>query len=443
MEDIYGYESKNKLTTEKDTRSTLNTSSLARSSIAAQQKPWGIIQAPKEVHTRLRRGFASIFTTTALLQQEAIVQSQVDQLVAAFSDMCNEASSVGTGAASVDVASWAGFFSLDVISFLVLGHPYGCLKAHGQGRNVEEIRSMKTLIHKGAYEQAAGRLVGGNSILQPWVVKMLAPRGLFQSGTAIIIQTLKDVQARLADGKRGQHDYKDIIYHVLTNNEDRHLLSDAEIELNLVGFIVAGGETVGLALSLWAYCIGTHRAAYVTLRDLIRATFSQAEEIKWAALKDLPYLSAVINETCRYFFTLLHRTRVVPEGGMSIDGHFVPGGTVVAVAEYAANHSVDNFQDPFVFKPERWLDPHPTDNLLVSKPFAYGPRDCLGKNLAGIELRLAIAHLVWHFDLEIEPVEGEGAKNWAWNPKDDFKHIKAIAGPVFPPLWFKLRKVVR
>lgn len=77
-----------------------------------------------------------------------------------------------------------------------------------------------------------------------------------------------------------------------------------------------------------------------------------------------------------------------------------------------------------------------------SGPFSHGPRDCIGKNLAGIEARLAIAQIIWHFDLDIEPIDN-GGPNWPWNKEDDFKHVKAVAGPMFKPLWVKLTRVAR
>jgi cytochrome P450 len=35
----------------------------------------------------------------------------------------------------------------------------------------------------------------------------------------------------------------------------------------------------------------------------------------------------------------------------------------------------------------------------VFNPFSTGPRDCIGKSLAMLEMRLLIAKLVWNFDL--------------------------------------------
>jgi cytochrome P450 len=53
--------------------------------------------------------------------------------------------------------------------------------------------------------------------------------------------------------------------------------------------------------------------------------------------------------------------------------------------------------------PERWLgDPaYRDDRRECFQPFAYGPRDCLGQNMALHEMRLIIARLFFKFNLEL------------------------------------------
>ena len=41
-------------------------------------------------------------------------------------------------------------------------------------------------------------------------------------------------------------------------------------------------------------------------------------------------------------------------------------------------------------------------------PFSFGPRNCLGKNLAYAEMRVILAKVLWHFDLELRP----GMDDW-------------------------------
>ena len=77
----------------------------------------------------------------------------------------------------------------------------------------------------------------------------------------------------------------------------------------------------------------------------------------------------------------------------------------------AAYHSTQNFRDPSQFVPERFLgdEKYKDDQIAVLQPFSYGPRNCIGKNLAYFEMRLILARTIWNFDLELMP---ESA-NWA------------------------------
>lgn len=75
-------------------------------------------------------------------------------------------------------------------------------------------------------------------------------------------------------------------------------------------------------------------------------------------------------------------SRVVPKGGDTIDGQFVPGGTWVSTNSLAASLSPKNFYEPYAFKPERWsrLDSEDRGDVLdASQPFSLGPRGCIGQ----------------------------------------------------------------
>lgn len=45
--------------------------------------------------------------------------------------------------------------------------------------------------------------------------------------------------------------------------------------------------------------------------------------------------------------------------------------------------------------------PFSGDDRPAVQPFSVGPRNCLGINLAYLEIRLILATVVWHFDLEL------------------------------------------
>lgn len=104
--------------------------------------------------------------------------------------------------------------------------------------------------------------------------------------------------------------------------------------------------------------------------------------------------------------------RVVPEPGKTIMGRYVAGGTRVSVHHYATYHSAANFNDPEDFVPERWLgeiEKYADDRREACQAFAYGPRDCIGRNMGMHEMRLILAKVLFQFDLEL----CENSKDWA------------------------------
>jgi len=123
--------------------------------------------------------------------------------------------------------------------------------------------------------------------------------------------------------------------------------------------------------------------------------------------------------------------RRVPAGGDEIDGRFVPAGTQVSVFQYASNMNSKNWNQPTEFIPERWMDDprFVKDDRASFQPFSYGPRDCIGRNLAYVEMRLVLTRLLFEFNLELaeDTQDWTQAKIWTvWR-----KH----------PLWIKLKAV--
>lgn len=103
-------------------------------------------------------------------------------------------------------------------------------------------------------------------------------------------------------------------------------------------------------------------------------------------------------------------TRVIPEGGQTILGQWVPADVRVSVHHFATYRSPQNFRHPNKFAPERWLDDatdagseYKDDRRGACQPFATGPRNCIGQNMAWYQLRLLAVKLLLEFDLELCP----------------------------------------
>ena len=124
---------------------------------------------------------------------------------------------------------------------------------------------------------------------------------------------------------------------------------------------------------------------------------------------NMPYCRAVLFETLRYVtilpFGVPHRT-VEP---VEIDGFHIPTGADIMSNLWSLHHDVDFWKDPFVFRPERFLDDagqlvqadHPNRKHLL--PFGAGPRVCLGESMALARLFIWIATFSQRFTVTPAP----------------------------------------
>jgi len=85
---------------------------------------------------------------------------------------------------------------------------------------------------------------------------------------------------------------------------------------------------------------------------------------------------------------------------MTINGHYIPGNTIVFMPPFAINRDPRNFEQPEQFIPERWTS---RPELVLNKgafiPFSTGPYNCVGKGLAMMEMRSVINRVVNEFDV--------------------------------------------
>lgn len=81
--------------------------------------------------------------------------------------------------------------------------------------------------------------------------------------------------------------------------------------------------------------------------------------------------------------------RVIPEGGKVIDGHLIPEDTEVTSHAYAMQRDKGLYgEDSETFNPDRWLGSEKKNFEFEAAQFTFGvgPRVCLGKDIAIMEL---------------------------------------------------------
>jgi cytochrome P450 len=78
--------------------------------------------------------------------------------------------------------------------------------------------------------------------------------------------------------------------------------------------------------------------------------------------------------------------------------------------------------DPDRFMPERWLAADDDTTFIVNQdafiPFSTGPANCIGKNLAMLEMRMVLAYVMRAFKISF--AEGYDPARWEPELRDHF-----------------------
>ncbi|RWA06192.1 hypothetical protein EKO27_g8918 [Xylaria grammica] len=173
---------------------------------------------------------------------------------------------------------------------------------------------------------------------------------------------------------------------------------------------VNGGavETTSWALTVAVFHIVNNPSINSRLKtELVSAMPDPTKILPWNELEELPYLSAVIMEALRLSFGSVQRLpRVNRLGSLKYQDWTIPPNTAVSMDAYHMHMNETVFPNPTEFQPDRWLgDPkgpgglRPLSSYMVS--FSRGARNCLGLNLAWMELYVGLATIFRRHDLEL------------------------------------------
>lgn len=133
---------------------------------------------------------------------------------------------------------------------------------------------------------------------------------------------------------------------------------------------------------------------------------------KWADEQEMPFVRAVIKEVLRWRpplpMAIPHRL----EQDDYCEGYFHPKDSTVICNIWAIHSNPERFEDPHLFKPERFLDHTMSmaESIAQGDPFkrdhfafGAGRRSCPGVQLAEQDIFIALSRLLWAFEFSAPP----------------------------------------
>jgi cytochrome P450 len=189
-------------------------------------------------------------------------------------------------------------------------------------------------------------------------------------------------------------------------------IDDAQVAGNVLTMLLAGEDTTANTLAWMIWLLWKHPQALAAARDEVDRVLGEAALPDLAQLAALDFVDACAHETMRLrpvapinTMQALHDTRL---GDVEIE----QGVIVMAVMRHDAT-SERQLPDAAAFDPGRWLRDAKQAGTAkrLSMPFGAGPRICPGRYLALMEIKLAMATLLRHFDItSVDTPDGQAPR---------------------------------
>ena len=229
---------------------------------------------------------------------------------------------------------------------------------------------------------------------------------------AYVRASVVDLARQLIARRQPEQAHQDLVAHLRdSRTAGGQPWPEQEVVDEVVTIFLAGYETTAHAVTWLMYAL----AAYPGVQDGVAEEIDRVvgdAEFGRAHMDQLVYCDQVLDETLRVYPPVW----VFPRQALLADdvlGHRIPGGSSVFMSPYATQHCGRHWEDPERFDPERFA-PERREGIHRSAlfPFGAGPRACVGRHLARLELLAALVAVVRRHRLVVPdgtvPRFGEG-----------------------------------
>ncbi|KAH7077999.1 cytochrome P450 monooxygenase-like protein [Paraphoma chrysanthemicola] len=317
----------------------------------------------------------------------------------------------GNVSTPMDLAKKIPYFTLDVISHVGLGQPFGDLIADKD--QMDYLKASEEGLKMGNSAWAMGlNWLPATPIIGP----AISPSEKDPSGFGrMMAEARKLIDARRLQSTDAKSD--------MLASFVRHGVEGDDLFQEAFEQIVAGSDTTAAAIRIIMLYIMTNPRVYKKLQHEIDETAKSSvaldspHVISDLEARRLPYLGAIVREGIRLIPPVVNLfSRVTPDEGdvVTIEGkeYYIPGGTLIGYSAWSMhrNNTAVYGEDANIFRPERWLmeQDTPERKELYAKMvkvndmiFGSGRWVCLGKNVAMIEIHKCIFELFRNFDFAL------------------------------------------
>ncbi|KAJ5168628.1 uncharacterized protein N7482_004222 [Penicillium canariense] len=394
-------------------------------------------------HTRKRKIISHAFSPRSVAEFEPHMAANLQRWVKQLDHIAASPSSItpNDGFSRYNAMPWFSYLAFDIIGDLAFGLPFGMVdkgkdETESQlvvGGPVSYTPAVEVLNRRGEISSTLGLLPA----LRP--IARYLPDPFFRKGIAAVENltgiAVAAVASRLDAAEKGIVDNRNDILSRLLQAKDAHgqPMGRAELTAEALTQLIAGSDTISnTACAVFYWILHGERQAPNSIvprlqQELDGAIDSHTEIANYSKVRELPFLRRCIDEGMRLHSTSaigLPRIVAAPGPGVDFDRFHFPPGTVLSVPSYTIHHMAEIWgEDVEEFKPDRWLKLTPRQKLCFN-PFSYGPRACVGQNVAIMELQLIIGTLFHRYEFALYQSVLESHEGFSKKPKDCYAGIK-------------------
>ncbi|KAK4879729.1 hypothetical protein RN001_007875 [Aquatica leii] len=283
-------------------------------------------------------------------------------------------------------------YSTEVISNCAFGVNFNCF--------VTERNLFAHHAHNIFPKSYMGTFKGFTYIFLPQLVKIFKYQFFDDTSCDFFYSFFLDLIEQRRNLNIKRYDLIDILEDLKKENcekyDQKRLLSQA------ISFLAVGHETLSSIVALTIYHLSMNDKIQTRLRDEINNVIEHYGDITPESLADMEYLQMVVHESLRMYpvIQFIHRRCTedcfIPETGVVLEKD-----TAVIIPTHWLHYNEKYFPEPHTYNPERFSEEQKRSiDPFFYLPFGTGPRSCLGRRFALMNLKVSVLYFVKHFRIE-------------------------------------------
>ncbi|KAK7958011.1 cytochrome P450 [Apiospora saccharicola] len=379
----------------------------------------GIIVMEGEEHRTHRKMLSGILSAPSVKKLEPVVWEKAREVGRLFDSAIAATPDGKTGV--IPSSDTFSMFTLDIMGRITLGfdmnHLGSTAEAYQQGKSEtshsyspSSSKEIQPTFHE-AYMSLFGQSDFGNLLMfvnayfpvrwLPFEANRIYVRGakwINRTLLSIIRKRQEEVRRDTEAGKYEKQNSRDMLTFLVEETlpggpaeglKENHFLG------HILQLMAGGVDTTASMISWSSYVMSKHHDIQDKLQAEILDFLSRVPEPTYPDIDTLPYLNGFVKEVLRLYCpaTTIHRQALQ---AIVLDGLPVPQGTEIDAAfAMPMRNPLIWGDDAEQVRPERWL--HLT--AAQKSPYAFpcfnnGPRMCIGKNLAYLEMKVVLVEIV-------------------------------------------------